>query len=85
MGEGRLESGIFVKLNKRGGVKINWYGVGISKYPLILVMNEKKDKCLIYTLNLKLSKQTRNEASKNKVIIKNQKSIRHTNKLSKSQ
>ena len=33
-------------------------------------MNEKRDKCLILMLNLKVSKQTRSEASKNKVIIK---------------
>ena len=33
-------------------------------------MNEKKDKCLILMLNLKVSKQTRSEASKNEVIIK---------------
>ena len=44
-------------------------GVGISKDPLISVMNEKKrHKCLI--LMLKVSKQTTSEASKNKVIIK---------------
>ena len=55
--------------------------IGISKYPLISVMNEKRDKCLILMLNLKVSKQTRSEASKNKVIIK---SIKHINKLSKS-
>ena len=35
-------------------------------------------------LNLKVSKQTRSEASKNKVISNNQKSIKHINKLSKS-
>ena len=51
------------------GVKINGRG-GISKYPLILVMNEKRNKGLILMLNLKLSKQIRSEASKNKVIIK---------------
>ena len=48
---------IFVKFNKwerRGGG----------------LMNEKKDKCLILMLNLKVSKQTRSEASKNEVIIK---------------
>ena len=38
-------SEIFAKFNKRGvGVKINGgWGVGISKYPLISVMNEKSD------------------------------------------
>ena len=67
---------IFVKFNK-WGVKINAgaagvgaAGVRISKYLVISVMNEKRDKCLILMLNLKVSKQTRSEASKNKVIIK---------------
>ena len=57
--------------NKRGGegVKIN-RRVGVSKYPLISVTNEKRDKCFKLVLNLKVSKQTRSEASKNKVIIK---------------
>ena len=50
--------------NKREG------GGGISKNQLISVMNEKRDKCLILMLNLKVSKQTRSEASKNNVIIK---------------
>ena len=45
-------------------------GGGISKYPLISVMNEKRDKCLILMLNLTVSKHTRSEAGKNKVIIK---------------
>ena len=59
---------IFVKFNKpeRGGKR----GVGISKNPLKSVMNKKRDKCLILMLNLKVSKQTRSEASKNKVIIR---------------
>ena len=43
--------------------------VGISKNPLISVMNEKRHKCLILILDLKVSKQTRSEACKNKVII----------------
>ena len=47
-------------------------------------MSENRHKCLILKLNLKVSKQTRSEASKNKVIIKNQNSIKHINKLSKS-
>ena len=34
---------IFVKFNKRGGGSQNKRGVGILKYPLILVMNEKRD------------------------------------------
>ena len=41
--------------------------VGISKNPLISVMNEKRDKCLILMLDLKVSTQTRSEA--NRVII----------------
>ena len=42
-------------------------------------MKKKNHKCLILKLNLKVSKQTRTEASKNNVI-----SIKHINKLSKS-
>ena len=42
---------------------------------------KKRHKCLI--LMLKVSKQTKSEASKNKVSS-NQKSIKHINKLSKS-
>ena len=38
------------------GVKIN-REVRISKGPLTMVMNEKRNKCLILTLNLKVSKQ----------------------------
>ena len=55
-------SEIFVQFNKQ------WGGgtVGISKNPLISVM---KETCNIM-LDLKISKQTRSEASKNKVIIK---------------
>ena len=45
-------------------------GFGIPKYSLISVMNEKRDKCLMFMLNLKVSKQRRSEASKNKVKIK---------------
>ena len=44
---------------------------------------KKSYKCLISMLKLKVSKQTRSEASKNKVS-NNQKSIKHINKLSKS-
>ena len=44
--------------------------VGISKNPLISVMNEKRDICLILMLNLKVSKKARFEASKGKVMIK---------------
>ena len=64
---------IFIKFNNRGG-RGGGRGrcrVGIAKYPLISAMNEKKrHKCLILMLNLKVSTQTRSEASKNKVIIK---------------
>ena len=69
---------IFVKFNKQGGQN-KQRGVGISKNLLMSVMNEKRNKYLILMLNLKVSKQTRTEASKNKVI-----SIKHINKLSKS-
>ena len=62
-------SEIFVKFNRRGVQ--NKREVGISKYRLISVMNEKKrHKCLILMLNLKVGKQKRSEASKSKVIIK---------------
>ena len=36
----------------------------------MLVTNGKTDKCLILMLNLKVSKRTRSEPIKNKVIIK---------------
>ena len=47
------------------------------------IANERKKlhKCLILMLNLKVSKQTRNDGSKNKVIIK---SFKYINKLSTS-
>ena len=58
---GRLE--IFVEFNKRGGrnfkVSVN---IGNER--------KKRHRCLILILNLKVNKQTRSEASKNKVIIK---------------
>ena len=38
-------------------------------------MNDIRNKYLILMLNLKVSKQTRNEANKNKVIIKRVSSI----------
>ena len=44
--------------------------------------SKKKHECLILMLNVKLSKQKRSEASKNKVIIKRVSNI--INKLSKS-
>ena len=50
-----------------GGFKING-GIGINL--LISVMNQKRDKRLILMLNLKVSKQTRSETSKNKGVIK---------------
>ena len=42
---------------------------------------KKRHKCLILMLNLKVSKQTRNDGNKNKVIIK---SVKHISKLSTS-
>ena len=47
-GQNKRGGGIFVKFNKRGsqnksGWKGGWGGVGISKNPLMLVMNEKID------------------------------------------
>ena len=62
---------IFVKFNKRGGGQ-NKREVGFSKNPLISVMNEKRDINVhkLLMLNLKVSKQTRSEASKNKEMIK---------------
>ena len=59
----------FVKLNKRGGQnKRRCRNFKIS----VNIGNEwkKGHKCLILMLNLKVSKQTGSEASKNKVIIK---------------
>ena len=54
---------IFVEFNKRGGrnfkVSVN---IGNER--------KKRHKCLVLILNLKVNKQTRSEASKNKVIIK---------------
>ena len=46
-------------------------------------MNEKRDKCLIIMLKLKVSKQIKSEVSKNKVS-NNQNSVKHIKKLSKS-
>ena len=45
-------------------------GFDISKYSLVSAMNEKRNKCLVLMLSLKVSKQRRSEASKNKVIMK---------------
>ena len=55
--------------NKRGGGQNKRGGGG---WTFLSVMNEKRDinKYLILMLDLKVSKQTRSEASKNKVIIK---------------
>ena len=63
-GKGRGGSEIFFKFNKR---RVG--GVGISKYPLISVTNEKRHN-LILMLNLEVSKQTSSEASNIKVMIK---------------
>ena len=46
-------------------------------------MNEKRGKCSILMLKLKVSKKTKSEVSKNKVS-NNQNSIKHIKKLSKS-
>ena len=44
---------------------------GVEKKPVNISNEWKKiHKCLILMLNLKVSKQARNEASKNKVIVK---------------
>ena len=71
----RLLLTLWVLLN--GGVENSRKSVNIS--------NEwkKRHKCLILMLKLKVSKQTRSEANKNKVS-NNQKGIKHTNKLSES-
>ena len=73
-----------VKFNKqeRGGVKMN-SGGGQNFKKSVNIGNERKKlhKCLILMLNLKVSKQTRNDGNKNKVIIK---SVKHINKLSTS-
>ena len=55
----------------KGGVKIN-VGGGWNFNKSVNIGNEWKNRheCLILVLNLKVSKQTRSEASKNKVIIK---------------
>ena len=57
-----------------------------EKFPprkLISVINEKRDKCLILMLKLKVSKQSEGEGSKNKVS-NNQKSVKYITKLRKS-
>ena len=59
-GGGGWESKIFAKFNKLGGQN-KLGGVGISKETSISVINQKRD--------IKVSKQTRSEVSKNKVII----------------
>ena len=61
MGKGEWVDDFF---SKRGGF-------GILKNPLISVMNQKKRHIyLVLMLNLKVSKQTRSEARKDKAIIK---------------
>ena len=64
-------SEIFVKIKKRGGGQ-NKREVGLSKNPLISVMNEKRDINVhkLLMLNLKVSKNIRSAASKNKAMIK---------------
>ena len=59
-------------------------GVGNFKKSVNIGNEWKKGyKCLILMLKLKVSKQTKSEASKNKVS-NNQKSIKYIKKLSKS-
>ena len=62
------------------GVKING-GEGRNFKKSVNIGNDwkKRRKCFTMMLKLKVSKQTRSEASKNKVS-NNQKSIKHTNK-----
>ena len=62
MGGRRGGSEIFLNFNKRGGGGVNFKKSG----------NElnKRLKCLILMLNLRVSKRTKSENSKNKVIIK---------------
>ena len=67
-GNGRGGSEIFFKFNK-WEVGDGVGGVGISKYPLISVTNEKRHN-LILMLNLEVSKQTSSEVSNIKVMIK---------------
>ena len=66
----KVDASLSLRCQMNGGVKING-GVGdgerrfdISKQSLILVMNERRE-----ILNVKVSKQTRSEASKKKVLI----------------
>ena len=59
----------------KGGVKINKGGGGEGRWNFKKPVNignewKKRRKCLILMLDLKVTKQTRSEASKNKVIIK---------------
>ena len=62
---------IFLKFNKRRGQNKQGEGRWNFKKP-VNIGNEwkKRRKCLILMLDLKVTKQTRSEASKNKVIIK---------------
>ena len=58
--------------NKREGGQ-NKLGEGVLEFQkFVNIGNEwkKRHQCLILMLNLRVSKQTRSEASKNKVIIK---------------
>ena len=64
-------------------VKFNKWGVGGSEFQKIRNESKKRHRCLILMLKLKVSKQTRSEASKNNVC-NNQNSIKYINKLGKS-
>ena len=60
----------FVKFNKRGGVQNKQGAWNFGKPVNIGNELKKRHNCLILMLNLKESKETRSEASKNKVIFK---------------
>ena len=60
---------IFVKFNKRR-IKINGGGRNFKISVNIRNESKKRHKWLILMLSLKVSKQTRSEASKNKVTMK---------------
>ena len=80
-----MGSDIFLKFNKwgeRGEVKINGGSQNFKKSVNIGNKSKKRHKHLILMLKLKVSKQIRSEASKNKVS-NSQKNIKHINKLSK--
>ena len=60
----------FVKFNERGGQNKREVGRNFKKSVNIGNKWKKRHKCLILMLNLKVSKKTRSEGSKNNIIIK---------------